>query len=166
VIRLQGACDCHVHVFGPSQRYPFARERKYTPPQASVEELLALQDRLSLEKVVIVQASPYGTDNRCMLDALRRLIDEAVRRAAPLGWHVQLWTNAAMIARCRITSPRSPCRSSSTTSASRRALSRQGRSFHFLPVAMPGSSSPRRIASAATSTRWRARSLPSGPTAW
>jgi len=70
---MRGACDCHVHVFGPPGRYPLSPERRYTPPQASVEELLALQERLGLERVVIVQPSPYGTDNGCMLDALRRL---------------------------------------------------------------------------------------------
>jgi predicted TIM-barrel fold metal-dependent hydrolase len=68
-----GACDCHVHVFGPEARYPFAAKRTYTPPDASTEELLALQKRLGLERVVIVQPSVYGTDNSCMLDALDRL---------------------------------------------------------------------------------------------
>lgn len=68
-----GACDCHVHVFGPVERYPFAADRTYTPPDASIEELLALQKRLGLERVVIVQPSVYGTDNSCMLDALDRL---------------------------------------------------------------------------------------------
>src|SRR5918996_2248509 len=70
---MQGACDCHVHVFGPAERYPFAADRKYMAPDASVDELVALHDSLGIERVVIVQASPYGTDNRCMLDALRGL---------------------------------------------------------------------------------------------
>jgi predicted TIM-barrel fold metal-dependent hydrolase len=70
---LQDACDCHVHVFGPAARFPFAKERTYTPPEASVEELLAHQEQLGLERAVIVQPSPYGTDNSCTLDALRRL---------------------------------------------------------------------------------------------
>lgn len=68
-----GACDCHVHVFGPAARYPYAPERAYTPPDASIEELLALQKRLGFERVVVVQPSVYGTDNSCTLDALRRL---------------------------------------------------------------------------------------------
>ena len=74
---MRGACDCHVHIFGPPERFPLSRERKYTPPQASVAQLLALHDRLELERVVIVQASPYGTDNACMLDALRQLGERA-----------------------------------------------------------------------------------------
>jgi predicted TIM-barrel fold metal-dependent hydrolase len=68
-----GACDCHVHIFGPPERYPLARDRAYTPPEASIEGLLALQKRLGFERVVIVQPSVYGTENSCTLDALRRL---------------------------------------------------------------------------------------------
>ena len=86
-----GACDCHVHVFGDPVRFPFAQERVYTPPPASVEELLALQAALRLERVVVVQPSVYGTDNSCTLDAVRRMgararavavIDETASRAA------------------------------------------------------------------------------------
>lgn len=73
----KGACDCHVHIFGPAARFPFAANRLYTPPDASVEELLALQKRLGFERVVIVHPSPYGTDNSCTLDALRRLGNRA-----------------------------------------------------------------------------------------
>lgn len=62
-----------MHVFGPASRYPFAPERAYTPPEASIDELLALQARLGFERVVIVQPSVYGADNACTLDALQRL---------------------------------------------------------------------------------------------
>lgn len=68
-----GACDCHVHVFGPAARYPLAADRTYTPAEASLEALLALHARLGFERVVIVQPSVYGSDNACTLDALRRL---------------------------------------------------------------------------------------------
>lgn len=70
---MKGACDCHTHVFGPASRYPFSPGRAYTPPEASVEQLLALHDSLGIERVVIVQPSPYGADNSCAVDALRRL---------------------------------------------------------------------------------------------
>ena len=72
-----GACDCHVHVFGPAARFSFAANRLYTPPDASVEELLALQKRLGFERVVIVHPSPYGTDNSCTLHALQQLGERA-----------------------------------------------------------------------------------------
>jgi predicted TIM-barrel fold metal-dependent hydrolase len=56
---------------------PFAANRLYTPPDASVEELLALQERLGFERVVIVHPSPYGTDNSCTLQALKQLGERA-----------------------------------------------------------------------------------------
>jgi predicted TIM-barrel fold metal-dependent hydrolase len=68
-----GACDCHVHVFGDPQRYPFAPGRVYTPETASIAELRACLDALHMDRVVIVQASVYGTDNRCTVDAVREL---------------------------------------------------------------------------------------------
>jgi predicted TIM-barrel fold metal-dependent hydrolase len=70
---MKGVCDCHTHVFGPAARYPFSPGRAYTPPAASVEQLVSLHDSLGIERVVIVQPSPYGTDNSCTLDAAKRL---------------------------------------------------------------------------------------------
>ena len=67
------ACDCHVHVFGPVQRFPYWSGRGYTPGDASIADLLALQDLLHLQRVVIVHPSPYGTDNSCTIDALQRI---------------------------------------------------------------------------------------------
>jgi predicted TIM-barrel fold metal-dependent hydrolase len=68
----RGACDCHVHIQDPD-RFPYVANRLYTPGPASVEELTKLQQDLKLERVVIVQPSVYGTDNRCTLDAVTRL---------------------------------------------------------------------------------------------
>jgi predicted TIM-barrel fold metal-dependent hydrolase len=71
------ACDCHVHIFGPADRFPYSTDRVYTPGPASVDDLLALHGALGLHRVVIVQPSPYGADNSCLLDALRRLGERA-----------------------------------------------------------------------------------------
>lgn len=67
-----GACDAHCHVFGPADRFPFSPTRSYTPPDAGVDDLARLHDRLGLDRAVIVQASCHGTDNAALLDALRR----------------------------------------------------------------------------------------------
>ncbi len=67
------SCDCHTHVFGPHSQFPLSKDRKYTPPEASIKDMLALHDPLGLERVVIVHPSPYGSDNSCTLDALRQL---------------------------------------------------------------------------------------------
>jgi 2-pyrone-4,6-dicarboxylate lactonase len=66
-----GAVDAHCHVFGPGEVFPYAPERKYTPVDASKEQLFALRDRLGFDKNVIVQATCHGTDNRALVDALR-----------------------------------------------------------------------------------------------
>jgi predicted TIM-barrel fold metal-dependent hydrolase len=68
-----GAADCHCHVFGPTERFPFAPERGYTPPDAPLADYLRLQEILGLERTVIVQPSIYGGDHRCTADAVARL---------------------------------------------------------------------------------------------
>jgi 2-pyrone-4,6-dicarboxylate lactonase len=64
------AVDAHCHVFGPAAQFPYAPERKYTPCDASKEQLFALRDRLGFAKNVIVQATCHGSDNRALVDAL------------------------------------------------------------------------------------------------
>ncbi|BDU10482.1 2-pyrone-4,6-dicarboxylate hydrolase [Aurantimicrobium sp. INA4] len=67
-----GAVDAHCHVFGPGDVFPFAPERKYTPCDASWEQLFALRDFLGFEKNVVVQATCHGSDNSALLDVLER----------------------------------------------------------------------------------------------
>jgi predicted TIM-barrel fold metal-dependent hydrolase len=67
------ACDCHTHIFGDPQRFPFVAGRTYTPETASVAEMRALHRALHTSRVVIVQPSVYGTDNSCTLEAIRQL---------------------------------------------------------------------------------------------
>ena len=140
------ACDCHVHVFGGENEFPFVASRGYTPRQATPGELLTLQNALHLSRVVIVQPSVYGADNSCTLEGIRRLGPErgrgvavidaktsdielkemhaagirgvrvnletsgqsdpavsrrnlaaAIKRVAPLGWHVQVYTRLSVV---------------------------------------------------------------------
>jgi predicted TIM-barrel fold metal-dependent hydrolase len=72
-----GACDCHVHIIGPRDKYPMVANRPYTPPTASVAQLKAMHAKLGIERTVLVQPSFYGTDNSCMLDALGELGNSA-----------------------------------------------------------------------------------------
>jgi 2-pyrone-4,6-dicarboxylate lactonase len=67
-----GSVDAHCHVFGPGDVFPFAPERKYTPCDASAAQLFALRDYLGFDRNVIVQATCHGSDNRALVDALRR----------------------------------------------------------------------------------------------
>ena len=66
-----GAVDAHCHVFGPGHVFPYAPGRKYTPCDASKDQLFALRDHLGFDKNVIVQATCHGTDNRALVDALK-----------------------------------------------------------------------------------------------
>lgn len=66
-----GSVDAHCHVFGPSPDFPFAPERKYTPCNASKDQLFALRDHLGFSRNVIVQATCHGADNSAMVDACR-----------------------------------------------------------------------------------------------
>ena len=66
-----GSVDAHCHVFGPGDTFPYAPERKYTPGDATKDQLFALRDLLGFDKSVIVQATCHGADNRAMVDALR-----------------------------------------------------------------------------------------------
>ena len=64
-----GSVDAHCHVFGPGAQFPYAPERKYTPCDASKDQLFALRNHLGFSRNVIVQATCHGSDNSAMMDA-------------------------------------------------------------------------------------------------
>ena len=65
-----GAVDAHCHVFGPGDVFPYAPGRKYTPCDASKDQLWALRRHLGFSRSVIVQATCHGADNRALVDAI------------------------------------------------------------------------------------------------
>ena len=65
-----GACDAHVHVFGPSDLFPYHPGTTYKPVDAPKENLRALHGLLGFDRSVIVQATCHGTDNSATLDAI------------------------------------------------------------------------------------------------
>ncbi len=65
-----GTTDCHFHIFGPADQFPFVSERAYTPPDASPAAYRHLAQTLGIERAVLVQASVYGLDNSRLLAAL------------------------------------------------------------------------------------------------
>jgi len=65
-----GACDAHCHIFGPGDRYPYAPDRTYTPPDAPLSRFKELQATLGLERAVLVNASCHGSDNTVIVDAI------------------------------------------------------------------------------------------------
>ena len=70
-----GACDCHVHVY--DQAYPLAPTATFKPPQASVAAYQTVQKQLGLSRVVVVQPTAYGFDNRCTLNAVAAMPGQA-----------------------------------------------------------------------------------------
>lgn len=65
-----GATDTHFHIFGPVERYPLSPRRLYNPCLSTVSEYRKLAEAIGIQRMVIVQASIYGTDNSCMIDAI------------------------------------------------------------------------------------------------
>ena len=140
------ACDCHTHIHGDPDRFPFFAGRVYTPETALPEEMAALHRALHIRRVVIVTPSVYGTDNAATLygmkargndargvaviddkttdaelDAMgkagvrgirlnlatggsndpalaRQRFQAALPRMASRNWHIQIYTNLAVIA--------------------------------------------------------------------
>ena len=65
------AADCHAHVFGPRDQYPWAANRLYTPPPVFLDDYLAMHRVVGIERGVLVQTGLYGTDNRFIVDAIK-----------------------------------------------------------------------------------------------
>ncbi len=70
---LPGTTDTHFHIFGPTDKYPLSPKRMYDPPLATVADYHAMATTLGIERMVIVQASIYDTDNSCLLDSIAQL---------------------------------------------------------------------------------------------
>ena len=66
-----GACDCHTHIHGDPEKFPFFAGRVYTPEAALPEEMAALHESLHIRRVVIVTPSVYGTDNSATLYGMK-----------------------------------------------------------------------------------------------
>ena len=66
-----GACDCHTHIHGDPEKFPFFPGRVYTPEMALPEEMAMLHKALHIQRVVIVTPSVYGTDNSAMLYGMK-----------------------------------------------------------------------------------------------
>jgi predicted TIM-barrel fold metal-dependent hydrolase len=65
------AADCHAHVFGPVEQYPYAANRLYTPPPVTLDDYLAMHRAVGFERGVLVQTGLYGNDNRFIVDAIK-----------------------------------------------------------------------------------------------
>jgi Amidohydrolase len=67
------AGDCHMHVFGPPDRYPGISGHSYAPREALLSAWRSMANCIGLQRVVAVQLSCYGTDNACLVAVLHEL---------------------------------------------------------------------------------------------
>src|ERR1700722_10717285 len=66
-----GSTDCHFHLFGSHNRYPLSPGRSYTPPEeANIETYRTLASELGIDRMVIVNPTPYGKDHSVTLDSI------------------------------------------------------------------------------------------------
>ena len=66
----KGACDTHMHIY--DAKAP-AANGTFMPGHFPVEDYRAMQKRLGLERVIVVQANAYADDNSIALNAMRAL---------------------------------------------------------------------------------------------
>ncbi len=72
---LSGVCDTHLHFY--DQNYPATPDAVLFPPDAVPADYREIQDALGSERLVVVQPTTYGMDNRCQLAAMAVFGDTA-----------------------------------------------------------------------------------------
>lgn len=65
-----GAWDTHFHVLGPLDRFPYSDQRRYSPPEASLETCLELHNFLGIDRGIVVHANTHGKNNLPFLEAV------------------------------------------------------------------------------------------------
>lgn len=82
-----GAWDCHIHTFGPLDKYPVQPDAIYCNCAATIDAALKMHKALGIKHGVIVQAAAYATNFDILYNALRKagpgyigcaIIDETV----------------------------------------------------------------------------------------
>jgi len=66
-----GACDAHFHIFGPRDKFPYAKDAPYVPDADAPKDILI--DRhmfLGIERGVVVQSAAHGLDNSAAADLI------------------------------------------------------------------------------------------------
>lgn len=79
---LPKTADTHFHIFESTKEYPLSPQRMYDPALSTVEEYRQMAETIGIERMVVVQASIYGTDNSCLLDSIGRLGSKNTRGIA------------------------------------------------------------------------------------
>ena len=70
-VALTGLTDTHMHFYDDA--YPAAEGATLRPQNASVENYSEVQAAFGTDRVVVVQPTTYGLDNRCQLESMARI---------------------------------------------------------------------------------------------
>ena len=101
-----GACDCHIHIYSPTQGVA-ADGSGRVMPKATLDAYRGVQARLGLRRAVIAQPNAYGTDNTTTLSAVAALGTDAcgvaiVTPATPEAELARLHRGGIRGARCHM----------------------------------------------------------------
>ena len=68
-----GATDCHRHVIGNENQYPYLSTAPARYEPAQIADMAAFDRAMHIDRVVLVGLVAYGTNNACLLDGLKQL---------------------------------------------------------------------------------------------
>jgi len=68
IVLPENSCDCHHHIY--DRRFPYIADDTRNLPDATVNDYQQFKKWLGHKRHILVQPSSYGTDNRCLTDAL------------------------------------------------------------------------------------------------
>src|SRR5262249_62052136 len=68
-----GACDCHIHLFGPAEKFPVDPLSPYESRDQLAETSIALQERLGLSRAVVGSGGAYRPHYARLEKAPKRL---------------------------------------------------------------------------------------------
>jgi len=106
IVVPEGACDTHIHVYGPPDRYPSVSTTPFPVPDAPPAAFQkSMMEGLGIERAVVVDSDTSDEDLQRMTDAGARgvrfhmlpggvlpwdILEEMAVRVHAFGWHVQL----------------------------------------------------------------------------
>ncbi len=93
-----GACDAHMHIVGPFERYPLRETRSLIPSESTLADYVRIRQVMGMQRSVIVQPSFFAKDNQCTLDAVEAL-DGTARAVVVIDPDISEQTLASMHAR-------------------------------------------------------------------
>ena len=64
------SCDTHCHVFGPFDTFPIHHLPTYALPDAPSTHYLGMLDTVGMERGILVQPAPYGTDPSLIIQTI------------------------------------------------------------------------------------------------